>query len=93
MTTTRRAFITTIRNGGLAFIYSDEAAGLLALGTSAVTRASHVEPYSGPDGSGWVADMGPSGGPVLLDRDARPFTLRAAALAAEVAWLREYRGV
>ena len=68
-------------DGRVRFIYSDELAGLLELGTSTVRRASHVEPA--PAG-GWTADMGPSGGPVL-----GPYVLRADALAAEVAWIEE----
>lgn len=92
--------VTTIRDGRLVFIYSDDAAGLLDEGESQITRASHVEPATsiGWDGGGWIADMRPSRGPILFDgTDARgvkrAFTTRAAALAAEVAWLREHRGL
>lgn len=76
-------------DGELRFIYHDELAGLLELGPSSTVRASHVEPHAT---GGWAADMGPSGGPVLLD-NGRGFTTRAAALDAEVAWLREHRGL
>lgn len=88
-------------NGDVAAVYSDAIAGAInALGgTVDVTRASHVEPH--PSG-GWIADMGPSGGPILFSngeaegilwRDGLPFRTRAAALAAELAWLRAYRGL
>ena len=80
----------TIRpDGTVEFIYADAAAGLLALGNASVTRASHVEPHVG---GGWYADMSPVGGPVLLDGD-RGFSTRAAALEAEVAWLKQYKGL
>jgi hypothetical protein len=52
-----------IEGGEAAFVYSDELVDLLALGESRTTRASHVEPH--PSRAGWVADMRPSGGPVL----------------------------
>ena len=74
--------ITITPDGSLRFIYADELAGLLELGTSNVRRASHVEPA---EGGGWSADMGPMNGPVL-----GPFKLRGEALAAETEWLREH---
>lgn len=105
---TGQRFVTTIRKGGsLAFIYSDEAAGLMRQMDATVVRASHVEPFAG----GWVADMRPSGGPILGDWGTSTpvlvahagdpiqptriyqFPTRAAALAAEVAWLRAHRGL
>lgn len=53
----------------LRFVYDDALAALAARGTT--TRASHVEPH--PTRAGWVADMRPSGGPVLgLDGEWRP---------------------
>lgn len=71
--------------GQVTTIYSDEAAPMLqALGPVAITRASHVEPASG----GWTADMRPVGGPIL-----GPFALRGEALAAEVKWLQENKGL
>lgn len=66
-------------------VYDDALADVLPrLGTYEVKRASHVEPH--PDG-GWIADMRPSGGPVLLAPNGAPFALRAHALDAERAWL------
>lgn len=66
-------------DGEIAFVYADLIApDLLALGEATIRRASHVE----PDGIMWTADMSPVNGPVL-----GPFPTRAAALAAEVAWL------
>lgn len=50
-----------IEDGVMRFVYSDDLAALAAHGT--VERASHVEPH--PSRAGWVADMRPSGGPVL----------------------------
>ncbi len=70
--------------GDLRFIYSDDAAELLNAGAATVRRVSDVEPVAG----GWSADMARVDGPVL-----GPFTLRAEALAAEVAWLKENRGL
>jgi len=64
--------------GGIRCIY-DEALDLREIGKVTITRASHVEPD--PDGN-WLADMGPSGGPVM-----GPFGSRSEALAAERAWL------
>ena len=42
---------------------------------------------------GWLADMRPSGGPVLVDADGEGFKTRAAALAAEREWLRKEKGL
>lgn len=96
-------------DGTIQSIYSDALAGLLQLGEARIERASHVEPADEfctvhgkwmpvecsahgctPVGTArqWAADMGPSAGPVL-----GPFDTRADALAAEVAWLRENRGL
>lgn len=47
----------------MRFVYDDALADLLFEGTAAVCRASHVEPH--PTRIGWLADMRPSGGPVL----------------------------
>lgn len=82
--------ITITEDGRVQFIYSDDLAGLLEIGHATVERASHVEPAPG---GGWTADMSPSGGPVLTQPDGQPFALRADALAAEVQWLRDFRGL
>ena len=67
-------------NGTAKAIYGEEI-DLHSLGTTTITRASHVE----PNASGlWFADM--VDGPQL-----GPFTRRSEALAAEVAWLTENR--
>ena len=66
--------------GGVRCIY-DEALDLREIGKLQITRASHVEPDS--DGN-WIADMGPSGGPVL-----GPYGSRTEALQAEREWLAE----
>ncbi len=67
-------------DGSALAIYA-EAIDLRTLGTTTITRASHVE----PDDSGqWFADI--VDGPQL-----GPFTRRSEALAAEVAWLTEHR--
>ena len=67
-------------NGTATAIYGEEI-DLHTLGTTTITRASHVE----PDDSGqWFADI--VDGPKL-----GPFTRRSEALQAEVAWLTENR--
>lgn len=75
------AFIGT--DGLIKFVYADELAPLLELGTSIIRRASHVEPTP----IGWTADMAPSAGPVL-----GPFPRRGDALLAETDWLLERIG-
>lgn len=52
-----------IKDGHVLFVYDDELGDLMDEGTVAVCRASHVEPH--PTRTGWLADMRPSGGPVL----------------------------
>lgn len=75
-------------DGTVTFIHDDAMMPLAReMGSLALRRASHVEPT---DDGLWTADMGPVGGPVLHDVDGRPFTTRAAALAAERAWLEEH---
>ncbi len=59
----------------------DEAIDLHTLGTTIITRASHVEPEKSGQ---WFADI--VDGPKL-----GPFTRRSEALAAEVTWLTEHR--
>jgi hypothetical protein len=74
-------------DGSVRFIHDDGLMPLArALGDVTLRRASHVEPTE--DGR-WTADMGPSGGPVLLAADGEPFQTRAEALAAERVWLVE----
>lgn len=97
------ATIVINEDGSLEFIYTDALASLLTLGKHEITRASHVEPFTG---GGWYADMGPSGGPVLFangemaqehDGQSGPapvgFKTRQEALDAEVAWLQKNRGL
>ena len=70
-----------IAPGGTALAIYSEEIDLHTLGTTTITRASHVE----PDESGqWFADM--VDGPPL-----GPFARRSEALAAEVTWLTEHR--
>jgi hypothetical protein len=68
-------------SGRIVAVY-DELIELTALGRPAITRASSVEP---DDRGLWHADLSPVGGPVL-----GPFPRRSAALAAELAWLRDH---
>lgn len=77
-----RIEITIAPDGTARAIYSDALRPFMAAGEATIRRASHVEPTA--DGR-WEADMAPVGGPVL-----GPFEERAAALDAEVAWLREH---
>lgn len=66
-------------DGVTTYIYDDALVDLVEAGKSTITRASHVEPH--PDG-GWIADMGPMGGPIL-----GPAPLRSLALELERGWL------
>jgi hypothetical protein len=64
--------------GTVRCVYSEEI-DLAALGSPAISRASHVE----PDQHGrWLVDLSPVGGAVL-----GPFVNRSEALAAEHSWL------
>jgi len=66
--------------GVVTAIYA-EAIDLRSLGTTTITRASHVE----PDETGqWFAQM--VDGPTL-----GPFSKRSEALAAEIDWLTRHR--
>jgi hypothetical protein len=66
--------------GAVRCVYGEEI-DLTALGSPAITRASHVE----PDQQGrWWADLSPSSGPIL-----GPFGHRSQAVAAELEWLEE----
>ena len=77
--------ITMVIGQTVELIYDDEVSAILdEIGNVAIRRASHVEPVEG----GWSADMGPVGGPVLAT-----CKLRSEAIAAEVAWLKENRGL
>ena len=65
-------------SGAVRCIYSEEI-DLTALGSPAISRASHVE----PDQQGcWWADLSPVNGPTLGS-----YQNRSEALAAEQAWL------
>jgi hypothetical protein len=90
-----------IENGTVSFIYSDDLAPLVQALGATVTRASHVEPH--PSG-GWIADMRPSGGPILGAQGSwanddlaidmvKGFALREEALAAERVWLAKEKGL
>jgi hypothetical protein len=71
-----------IEPGGAVRAIYTEVIDFAALGSPAISRASHVE----PDQHGrWWADLSPVDGPVL-----GPFTLRSEALAAENAWLENH---
>lgn len=79
-------------DGTIRHVYDDRLAPLLVdVGVKTTVRASHVEPH----GDGWIADMGPSGGPVLFfdDDGCVPFETRQAALDAEREWLRREKGL
>ena len=73
-----RFTLTIAPDGTIQFLWDDALAPLLALGESAIRRASYVE----PEGTEWIADLLPAGGPVL-----GPFPLRSDALTAEQDWL------
>lgn len=65
-------------SGAVRAIYT-ELIDFAALGSPAISRASHVEPD--PHGR-WWADLSPVNGPLL-----GPFDCRSLALAAEQSWL------
>ena len=68
-----------IKPGGTITAIYDESIDLAALGTVAITRASHVE----PDSQGhWTADLSPIKGPIL-----GPFRTRSQALDVERTWI------
>lgn len=71
-------------DGTLRAIYNDALVPLMEQGEARTARASAVEPVE--VGRGWTATM--VDGPVL-----GPFTTRAEALAAEVAWLKTNRNL
>lgn len=74
--------ITVNSDGSIVFVWADDCAPLLDLGTAHVRRASHVEPNA--EGK-WTADLTPVGGPTF-----GPYTLRADALKAETDWLADH---
>lgn len=101
-----------IEGGAMKFVYDDGiATAMKDTGPMEVRRASHVEPH--PTKQGWLADMAPSGGPVIgavvsvmrphrecdclqceaVAIDIDPFATRQEAIDAELAWLREHRGL
>lgn len=87
--------ILITESGDVRYVHDDELAQVFAGEPQWTTRASHVEPAReyGLDADGWVADMRPSGGPILLAPGSRPFATRALALLAERVWLREEWGL
>ena len=89
-------------DGHISFVYSDLLDQVFAEEARTTVRASHVEPADsfGWEQDGWLADMRPSGGPLLYaykDDDGRgtkhAFPTRQAALDAERAWLRAHKGL
>lgn len=90
-------------DGHIRFVYSDLLDAAFGEDERVTVRASHVEPH--PNGPGWLADMRPSGGPILGANGAADPTLgetgcmlvgfktREAALRAEREWLRKEKGL
>lgn len=100
--------LTIGTDGTIRFIYSDELASIIEQGEARITRASHVEPhdYGGwyadmrPSGGPvlmanghafWLRDDLDAAS--YIDGIAPGFATRAEALAAEVKWLEENRGL
>ena len=81
--------VIDIKRNISTFIYSDDLIPLTEVGPTETMRASHVEPH--PTQRGWIADMHPSGGPILGAETA--FPTREAALQAERDWLRQEKGL
>jgi hypothetical protein len=50
-------------DGTIRYVYADDLAEAFEGEETTTIRASHVEPH--PARAGWLADMRPSGGPVL----------------------------
>jgi hypothetical protein len=72
-------------SGEVRAIYSDRINAILTqVGAMKIKRASNVDPEDGK----WFADLSLSGGPKL-----GPFNLREDAIAAEVNWLKQNRGL
>lgn len=72
--------IKIVDGGAVEYIHDTTlAAALDDLGPAKITRASHVEPH--PSRPGWVADMRPSGGPIL---GAKTTFMRVSHTAAAV---------
>lgn len=71
-------------DGTIECVYAEDVAPLYKEGNVQVRRASHVEPDP-EDNTLWLADLTPSGGPVL-----KGFASRDLALAAEAQWLEEH---
>ena len=74
-------------DGTIAHIYDDDMRGLFAGEWKATRRVSNVEPA---DGGGWSAYMTMAGAAGVV---LGPFESRAEALAAELRWLRQERGL
>ncbi len=68
---------------GIIRALHDDRLNLADIGRFCVARASWVEPD--PNGKWWV-DLDNSRGPIL-----GPYSIRAEALRAEVAWLERHR--
>lgn len=73
--------IVITSGGAIRCIYGEEI-DLTALGSPAISRASHVEPD--PRGR-WLVDLSPVGGPQL-----GPYPVRSEALDAEREWLQRH---
>lgn len=78
--------------GDIQFVYSDALAAVFDGESLQTRRVSQVEPagLSGVFGNQWIADMTLAGAAGVL---LGPFPTRAAALAAERAWLREHKNL
>lgn len=87
--------VIVIKNGRAQAVYSDALKPtMVKMGGVSIARASHVEPGTayGYQSDRWVADMTPSGGPILVG-DGDGYATRDEALAAEREWLRKERGL
>ena len=69
----------------LETVMGDDVSLMNSIGNLTTRRASHVEPYGS---EGWIADMGPVGGPIL-----GPVKLRRDALALERGYMVEHFGI
>jgi hypothetical protein len=75
--------VIKVEGGSAEFVYDDALTSLFKEGEASVVRASHVEPH--PRGTGWLADMRPSGGPILGANGSKVLLLDPKADPATVA--------
>lgn len=88
-------WILVEEDGTIRFVHQDDLAiALEDIGGMSTKRASNVEPH--PTKQGWLADMRPSGGPILgfgsaLSVDAAQASAEAKSIAALTSLLQPFK--